>query len=672
MKTEQTNARGQKTEYTYDALGRIVVMTNAEDTRSYTYDANGNILTVTDKNGVITRVYDALNRVIKYTDTEGNTIRYSYDGVGNLTRMIYPDGTAVVYAYDVNNNLVTVTDWEGRATTYTYDENNKVVSVAKPDGSITETVYDDAQRVVSTVERASDGSVISGFEYTYDKLSRIITEKSLANGEKICYNYDEGSRVVKKCICDSHSNECGCEGDCYSYDKAGNITGARIDCTSHTSTYDTNNRLTAADGVASTYDADGNMLTAATGYGTVSLTYDSANRLISAGGNTYTYNAEDVRIRNLCGGDETKYVYDTNARLSRLLVREKNGVITKYIYGRGLIGEESGGVYRTYHFDYRGSTVAITDICGNITDTFAYDTYGRLNSRTGTTDTPFMYNGRDGVVTDANGLLYMRARYYSPNLMRFVNADIVAGDISNAITLNRYAYANGNPVSNVDPFGLSADVRGNSEAEASAGQDFMDIMGFDVEELISGIEGITMADVSTSLLINEDALGAVYDVFKDIDKTSKRPKGMGKREWARLVNDANKQLDDLYGPASKLAKGLKALPYITVGIDAFFGAVENYQNGEEGQEIVTDIIVDVAFGATTTFLSSVAAGAAAGAVAGSVAPGVGNLIGMGVGILTGAVTYVVTEVVEINDKSLVELAGEGIDLLVNKIGSWFD
>ena len=68
-----------------------------------------------------------------------------------------------------------------------------------------------------------------------------------------------------------------------------------------------------------------------------------------------------------------------------------------------------------------------------------------------------MYNGRDGVVTDANGLLYMRARYYSPDLMRFVNADIVAGDISNAITLNRYAYANGNPVSNVDPFGLSPD-----------------------------------------------------------------------------------------------------------------------------------------------------------------------------------------------------------------------
>ena len=48
----------------------------------------------------------------------------------------------------------------------------------------------------------------------------------------------------------------------------------------------------------------------------------------------------------------------------------------------------------------------------------------------------------------------MKARYYSPEMRRFINADIVAGEISNAVTLNRYAYANANPAMFVDPTGL--------------------------------------------------------------------------------------------------------------------------------------------------------------------------------------------------------------------------
>ena len=50
-------------------------------------------------------------------------------------------------------------------------------------------------------------------------------------------------------------------------------------------------------------------------------------------------------------------------------------------------------------------------------------------------------------------------------MRRFINADIVAGSISEAVTLNRYAYANGNPVSNIDPFGLSAERQELSQEE---------------------------------------------------------------------------------------------------------------------------------------------------------------------------------------------------------------
>ena len=455
LRKKHTNARGQVRQFFYDALGRITGCTSPEGTVSYTYDANGNVLTVTDSNGTITRTYDELNRVSSYTDTYGKVIRYEYDAVGNLSRLIYPDNTAVSYAYDANRNLIRVTDWANRVTAYTYDVNNRVTGVTKPDGSVTTTAYDNKQRITSTVERTASGAVISGFEYTYDALGRIVEEKVLSNSTKLCYTYDSLNRVTGKSV-KKLSDGSVVSSQSFSYDAAGNITEA----TDGDYRYDSNNRLIACDGGGLSYDLDGNMCDDC---GTC-YSYDSANRLVSICLDTYTYNAEDVRIGKVFNGVETTYTYNTNCRLSQLLTATTNGTVAKYVYGLGLIGEEQAGSFKTYHFDYRGSTVAITNASGVITDTFEYDTYGRLTARTGTTAVIFGYNGRDGVITDDNGLLYMRARYYSTYMRRFINADIVAGDISDAITLNRFAYANGNPVSNVDPFGLSPE-RGVSVAK---------------------------------------------------------------------------------------------------------------------------------------------------------------------------------------------------------------
>ena len=146
----------------------------------------------------------------------------------------------------------------------------------------------------------------------------------------------------------------------------------------------------------------------------------------------------------------------------------------------------------------RGSTVAITDMCGNVIDTFRYDTYGKVTEHIGNSFVIFGYNGRDGVVTDKNGLIYMRARYYSPEMKRFVNADILHGTISDSTSLNRYAYANGNPVSFVDPFGLSA-TPGVS-----------DYMREEIEKILGGIAGIVQ--------LNEAQL-AILNLFVNIDSS---------------------------------------------------------------------------------------------------------------------------------------------------------
>lgn len=59
-------------------------------------------------------------------------------------------------------------------------------------------------------------------------------------------------------------------------------------------------------------------------------------------------------------------------------------------------------------------------------------------------------------MTDANGLCYMRARYYNPEIRRFVNQDVLIGNIDDTQSLNRFGYVKGNPVTRIDPQGKFA------------------------------------------------------------------------------------------------------------------------------------------------------------------------------------------------------------------------
>ncbi len=460
QKSSVTNGRGQTSTFEYTPAGRPKKFNTPGGTVEFTYNANGNIHTAEDNNGTVTRVYDKLNRLESYKDTYDNEVYYDYDEVGNITKITYPDTSEVTYTYDANNNITSVTDWADRVTQYTYDNNNNLIGVTHANGCTTTHTYDNKQRLTRTVEKTENDTIITSFEYYYDEMGRIIKEKDLEKSVEVCYTYDKLSRVKERETVSLTGGLSSCEG--FIYDAAGNVTqsskykpGSNL-LTRYT--YDSlTNRLASYDGCTPTYDADGNMLTAQLDGFLCNMTYDYMNRLVSARNNIYTYNAENMRIRNVCDMYETEYTYDPNGKLNKLIMKNTNGSVKKYVYGLGLIGEDDNGHFKTYHFDYRGSTVAITNESGAITDRFAYDTYGKQISHTGNSFIIFGYNGRDGVITDVNGLLYMRSRYYSPELRRFVNADVLHGNISSSPSLNRYAYVNGNPVSYVDPFGLEGE-----------------------------------------------------------------------------------------------------------------------------------------------------------------------------------------------------------------------
>ena len=416
---EAKNGANKSTTYEYDALGRITSLTDDLGTISYKYDANGNVLEVkelskeTGKTSTITRKYDCMNRVTEYTDARGNTVKYGYDSLGNLVTLTYPGGEIVRYAYYPTGRLKTVTDWNNKTTNYEYDGNGKLTKTTRPDGSVETREYDAAGRLTKQTDINGD-KVINSFTYDYDTAGNIISLDSETTAED----------TVKL---ESASME---------YDKA--------------------NKLIKFNGEDVVYDACGNMTYGPLNGVMTTFTYDCRNRLISAGNTTYAYDAENNRISVKVGNTETKYVVENNSgELSKLLSSETDGKTTLYIYGTGLIAqndEENGYLY--YHFNNIGSTTAVTDGDGKLKYAFSYGTYGELLSGD-THGILFLYNGEYGVTTDANGLYYMRARYYNVDIKRFINQDVVEGTITNSPSLNKYAYCQGNPVSLLDPFGLS-------------------------------------------------------------------------------------------------------------------------------------------------------------------------------------------------------------------------
>jgi RHS repeat-associated protein len=104
---------------------------------------------------------------------------------------------------------------------------------------------------------------------------------------------------------------------------------------------------------------------------------------------------------------------------------------------------------RTGYFlaDHLGSTNGLTNGGGSLIETNSYDSFG--NPTNPNFPTRYQFTGRE--FDSATGLQFSRARWYDPNIGRFISEDPIgfgAGDV------NLYGYVQNNPVSRTDPTGL--------------------------------------------------------------------------------------------------------------------------------------------------------------------------------------------------------------------------
>ena len=100
--------------------------------------------------------------------------------------------------------------------------------------------------------------------------------------------------------------------------------------------------------------------------------------------------------------------------------------------------EKNGSIWY-YVYDGHGSTRALTNSDGIVTDTYNYDAYGVTLIREGTTENDFLYTGEQ--YNTSTGLYYLRARYMSPTTGTFISMDSYQGSIYDPV---RQLKVNGN------------------------------------------------------------------------------------------------------------------------------------------------------------------------------------------------------------------------------------
>ena len=167
----------------------------------------------------------------------------------------------------------------------------------------------------------------------------------------------------------------------------------------------------------------------------------------------YTYDSMGRMLTRDDGTDVTTFVWDG----WDLLSETTDSVTTDYLVPNGLIHSflRDGDLY-VCHVDALGSVRMVTDDAGDVVAQFEHGAYGKLLD--GGFDSvpggmPFGFIGGLGVRTDATtGLLYMRNRWYSPSVQRFISRDPI-GLRGGA---NLYAYVGNRPTDAIDPYGLDA------------------------------------------------------------------------------------------------------------------------------------------------------------------------------------------------------------------------
>ncbi len=516
--TSITDQNNNTVQYSYDGASRMIMrMDAAGQVSKVTYNNANEPVLITDENGKsLTFHYDDVHNsgyLEYYLDSNNGKTSLAYDPSGRLMTRTNPLLQIEKYEYDKNNNLVKYTNRRNQQIVYDYDELDRPTKATYPDATV-DITYDTAGRVSRLVDSQSGtfdlkyndaGELVQTtdpngtVDYVLDNVGRIMTRQ--VKGEPaVNYSYDENGNLLSAVM--------GSISSTRAYDKRNfPMSDQRSNGVTTSYGFDPAARLTSMVSKlgpstlmsrAFTYDPTGQILMNAVDSGlplatqAAAGTYDIADRMQSFGAATYTHDNDGNRLTETSGSGNTTYTWDSRGRLSSL--RAADGTVTSFVYdpSNEMIGQTTtaGGQTTSQRFilDAFGNVASLTqgstvtsildgnelddvvayvrnsapvfplldqirsestfvDAAGNVTGREWYEPYGAPTTVSGTAG-EFLYSGRPLF----NGtLFYNRKRFYDSTTGRFISEDPIGLDGGK----NAYAYAEGDPISQSDPSGLS-------------------------------------------------------------------------------------------------------------------------------------------------------------------------------------------------------------------------
>ncbi len=426
------NGELEQTDYDYDNLNRLTnVVHEGVQKAAFKHDPNGNLVEQTLLSAQTQLGYDEMNRLTASTQSVysvSSVVQNQYDLNGNRTNIVYPGGLTVGYEFGADNRLESVTTKYTNDTetiSFGYDTATRLNGISYPNGINSTFGHDAAGRITNivhgtfvnrTIQRNALGFketelIDAGIQPSPQKTRRSIKTHNIADqltSERVQTDGTNWTDIV------------------YYYNDNGGLEDiVAPDSGSVSYTYDYDNRLTSVDDASSFVE--------------------------------YLYDASGARVGRIDGALTNYFVIDYADGLNRPLAEtDDSGNIIRYYVWSGsqlLCHIEADGTTRYYHADELGSTLALTDETGAVTDEFAYMPYGYAThtAHAGSADTPFQWLGGYGVYYDADTDLHLTLhRAYSSSMKRFISADPLGIDGG----VNVYMWANMNPLAFVDPYGL--------------------------------------------------------------------------------------------------------------------------------------------------------------------------------------------------------------------------